>query len=449
MTISGYNTYKYANLYSSLTASSTTATTYPFSSSTSATSPFSSSVTSQSQLASATRALNNLDVAQKTQVSTAVKDVRNSFKQLAVEADKLNVSKAGNVFDKRGTLTSDATVLTAKGEDKATISSYSIEVNQLAKANETTSDALKAKATTSITAGSNTFSVTVGEKTTKISVDIEASDTNEIALKKMSKAVNDANAGVSANVVKDSKNGTAKIVLTAAQTGTENAFSLTAGSGNILDATNATKETVAAQNSKYVVNGQSFEDKTNNIKLDNGKVSVTLKKTTEANTPVKLSVTQDVSAVSSQVASFVKQYNSTVNTLSDNSGLINSSVLKDLTSYAGGNRAKLSDIGVTVNSDKTITLDTKKLEKALTTDFDNTKNLLGGAGGLASSVGGKANSVNTVSFGSLVDNMATAKTLDSAKAQVSQQIKEYLYNSSMDMINYSSKTSGTLFSTLI
>lgn len=431
MTITGYNSYIYSGLY-------TNNTTF-------------SSLTNQDLLVNTTQTINNIKTQQKSQLATALKDVRDSFNQLGIQANSISTSKNGNIFDKRGAVSADPTVLTAKAADKATMGSYAIEVKQLAKANETTGNALDANAVTSITAGSNTFGIDIGGVTKNVSVDITATDTNKTALTKMAKAINEANAGVAAKVVNETVDGVAKskIVLTSAQTGTENAFSLTSGSGNILATTNAGNETTVAQNANYVVNGQSFVAQSNNIKLDNGKLNVTLNKTTDPGTTVDLNVKQDLKAISSQVTDFVKQYNNTVNKLNEDDGLINKSVLRGLTSFANNNRYKLSDIGVTVNADKTLNIDQTKLEKALTSDFDKTKNLLGGVNGLASAVGEKARSIVSASMGSLVDNASMAKQQEAVTAQVKQQLNEYMYNSNMNMFNLKSFSSGSFLNTYI
>ena len=435
--ITGYNSYLYSSLYTN-NIYNTNNNIY-------------SSLTNQNLLANTTQAISNLHTQQKSKLATALKDVRDSFNQLGTQANSLLTSNSGNVFDKRKVISSDPNVLTAQATDKANIGSYAIEVKQLAKGNETTGNALEANAVTTITAGTNTFAIGTGGATKNVSVNINAADTNKTALTKMANAINGVNAGVTAKVVNETVDGIAKskLVLTAAQTGTENAFSLTSGSGNILDVTNAGNETTTAQNANYVVNGQSFISQSNNIKLDNEKLNVALNKTTDTGTTVNLDVNRDLNAISSQVSNFVKQYNSTVNTLNEDDGLINKSVLRDLTSSANNNSYKLDKIGITINEDKTLNVDQTKLEKALTSDFDKTKNLLTGVGGLVSTVAGKAKSVVSAPMSSLVDNASVTKQQDAVKTQVRQQINDYLYNSSMNMLNLNSFGSGSFLNTYI
>jgi len=94
----------------------------------------------------------------------------------------------------------------------------------------------------------------------------------------------------------------------------------------------------------------------------------------------------DSSAIVSAVQEFADQYNNTVDTLQDNSGLVNKRLLKNLTQAANDNKSRLGDIGITINKDKTLTVDTDKLKEAISSNLSGVKTTLGSTSGLASKV---------------------------------------------------------------
>lgn len=98
----------------------------------------------------------------------------------------------------------------------------------------------------------------------------------------------------------------------------------------------------------------------------------------------------DSSAIVSAVKDFADKYNNTVDTLQDNSDLVNKRLLKNLTQAASDNKSRLGDIGITINKDKTLTVDTDKLEEAISeaisSNLSGVKTTLGSTSGLASKV---------------------------------------------------------------
>ena len=133
----------------------------------------------------------------------------------------------------------------------------------------------------------------------------------------------------------------------------------------------------------------------------------------------------DSSAIVSAVQKFADQYNNTVDTLKDNTGLVNKHLLKNLTKAADDNKFRLDDIGITINKDKTLTVDTDKLKDAINSNLAGVKNALGSAGGLASKVAKVATNTLMQPMAAMVNANSDSAQL-TAKAQYQAQLNQYL-----------------------
>ncbi len=135
----------------------------------------------------------------------------------------------------------------------------------------------------------------------------------------------------------------------------------------------------------------------------------------------------DSSAIVSAVQEFADKYNKTVETLQDNKDVLNNKLLKNLTNSANDNKTRLADIGITVNGDKTLTIDKDKLKQAISTNVSTVKTALGSAGGLASKVSKVATNALTQPMAAMVNsnNSVNQRTLH---AQYQAQLSQYLNN---------------------
>ncbi|MBP2636882.1 MAG: Flagellar hook-associated protein 2 C-terminus [Firmicutes bacterium] len=135
----------------------------------------------------------------------------------------------------------------------------------------------------------------------------------------------------------------------------------------------------------------------------------------------------DSKAVVSAVQDFAEKYNDTVETLQDkdNSSILNKRLLKNLTEAASDNKVSLADIGITVNNDKTLTVDKDKLEQAVTTNLSAVKTALGSAGGLASKVAKVATNTLAQPMAAMVNN-GNSTERSALNTQYQAQLSEYL-----------------------
>jgi flagellar hook-associated protein 2 len=169
-------------------------------------------------------------------------------------------------FDARTATSSAQTVLTAAASSSAVPGVYSLTVNSLAQANEIASQGFD-----SLTASVTHGTLTVGSGSTSKTVTIDG--TND-TLQGLAAAINGAGAGVSATVINDGRSHPYRLLLTANNTGTANAITLTnnlAASGNgavqpVFNANTIGAAVAAAANTgtAAATSGGTFTGTTNN-----------------------------------------------------------------------------------------------------------------------------------------------------------------------------------------
>lgn len=271
---------------------------------------------------------------------------------------------------------------TATTTGKAVASDYSIEVKQLAKAHSISSS-MQTSATSALSATDTTLKIAQANGKT-LSIDIKGGETT---LNDVRDAINKANGGVNASVVK-AKDNEYYLMITAKDTGTKGEMTLT-DNGGVLG---ATTEKVAAKNSVIVANGMTIERQSNTIEDALEGINLTLVSETETNKPENLSITQDITGMKSAVKAWVDAYNAVLDTIgtqtkysevkqgedqdTTNGALLGDSTLRDIQSKLkaqltnvqenSGEFRIMADLGITQNP-KTgkLEISDSKLEKAL------------------------------------------------------------------------------------
>lgn len=320
---------------------------------------------------------------------TGTKNVLGSYTSLNKEAAALTSTKPGAFFDRRSADVSNPKVVNATVNDKTQIGSvYSLKVNQLATSQQNTGNWLDAKSTWLASGTPNTTKVdykvqlqtklsgSSNLKNTTVSFSANGGETNKQVLEKAASALN-AVGLMSAKVESKTVNGVEQVSLavSSGKTGTDSVFTLSDTQGGFAAQANIGAVTTNAQDAMYDVNGISYTSQSNQVKIDNGKVTLDLKGTTKSGETVSIKVTPNTTDIIGQVSKFVDEYNNTIQSLADNADFVNSRVL-DITKFSAQDRYRLADRGIAVNSDGTLKIDEKKLETALKTDFAATKGAL-------------------------------------------------------------------------
>ncbi|WP_336778760.1 flagellar filament capping protein FliD [Pantoea sp. USHLN256] len=289
---------------------------------------------------------------------------------------------------------------------------YTISVSQLAQA-QTLTSAVQTSNTTALgdsSASSRTLSITLKDGTSK---DI-ALTSDQTSLTGMRDAINSADAGVSATIIKVG-DGSYRLSLTSSETGSDNAVSKITVTGDdtlqgivgydASGSSNAMTESVTAQNAKLTVNNVEIENSSNTISDALEGITLNLNDTTSGNQT--LTITKDTSKAESAIKTWVDAYNTLLDQFSSltkytavdvgadaqdtsNGALLGDSTLRTiqtqlksmLTNAQSSSTYKtLAQIGITTDpTTGSLELDSDKLETALSSDADGVKEMIVGDG---------------------------------------------------------------------
>jgi len=326
-------------------------------------------------------------------------------------------------FQSVKTSVADTTILSASASSSAVPGGYSIEVTQLAQSHKVASAGFT---NTTDTVGSGTLTIQFGtwngttftanaDKATQ-SVTIASSQNSLTGIRD---AINAADVGVTASIVNDGATAGNKLVFTSDDTGAANSLKITVDDDDGNDTNNSglsqlaydpagsagsgknLTQTVAALNATLEMDGISISKESNVIDDVVEGVTLTLLKESDANTPTTLTVSRDTGAVQTSVEAFVKAYNDLRKTVTDltayDADTKQASVLQGdaaarsvltqvrrtlstaLTALSGA-YTDLSQVGVSFKSDGTLSLDSTKLQSALSSNFNDVAGLFAAYG---------------------------------------------------------------------
>lgn len=286
-----------------------------------------------------------------------------------------------NTFKALGITSTDINVVSGSATTEAAPGTYNIVVDELASAHTVRSNG--AYTATSATFNTGTLSIKVGNGA---AVDVEIT-TNNNSLAQVRNAINNAGAGVNATIINDGTNQ--RLVLTSKTMGLAGEITVTAtdsGSGGtnpLSDLDSGNLQLVQlAKDAAFTVNGLSITRPSNTISDVVQGLTLTLAK--EGNSTI--TVAKNPSAAVNAVTAFVTAYNAVVaqnSSLSaydaaneDASILTGDATLRSIQSKLGslvnarvsgvtGGLSSLSQVGVSLQRDGTLKLDTSKLTAAL------------------------------------------------------------------------------------
>lgn len=281
----------------------------------------------------------------------------------------------------------DETVATATAKSGVAATKYTLTNITLASAEQVrkTETALGIPSGT----GSGTLSIKVGSGD---SVDVSVN--KGASLTDIAKAINSSKAGVTASVIND---GTAKhLVITAKESGANNTISITGSTGwegfnfrpsSASADTNSWVSQQAATSASVDVNGLTITSQSNTISDAVSGLTINLLKASSAGTTIN--VTQDnTSSITSALNAFVTAYNTAASSMKSMGAynattkvagaLQGDAVLRSAQAqvsrlvtakYGTGDLQTLSDLGISLQKDGTLKLDSTKLNKAIENDF--------------------------------------------------------------------------------
>ncbi|HEU4961819.1 MAG TPA: flagellar filament capping protein FliD [Sphingomonas sp.] len=365
-----------------------------------------------------------------------------------LQSDITGFASALSNLIKGGTLqtaptSSNSGILTVTGQPGATLAGLSaqLEVDQLATA-QSAATGLIADPTAAI--GGGTLTLTFGTATvsggqmtgftagTAPSVNIAIDPANS-SLQDIAKAINAADAGVTATIVADS--GGARLMLKGA-TGAEQAFTLTATEDpsspglSALDVgvgVSGTTIGTAAQDALVTLDGVQFRRSSNSFSDLIPGVAVTLV-SAQPGTVVSIGSSRPTSALSQAVTDFVDTYNQMIaevnsdtdaksgNLKQDTAAKNLKSMLSHLTLTALVSSSDpnapttLAEIGVGTNRDGTLSVDPDQLFKALTQWPDQVEAMFADVAGTSVSLGANVVATGRGLLGALKSISASASS---------------------------------------
>ncbi|WP_337025276.1 flagellar filament capping protein FliD [Pantoea anthophila] len=359
------------------------------------------------------------------------------------------------------TATSSSTAFSATTSGSTVAGKYSISVTQLAQAQVLTS-AVQSSNTAALgdsSASSRSIAITLKDGTSK-SVTLSSDQTS---LTGMRDAINGADAGVTASIIKVS-DGSFRLSLSANKTGSENAVSTIAVTGDdtlqgivgydASDSSNAMTQSVPAQNAQLTVNNIAIENSSNQI--SDALEGITLNLTAQTTGAQTLTIAKDTSKASSAISSWVDAYNTLLdqfNTLtkytkvdtntdsqdSSNGALLGDSTLrtietqlKSMLTNAQSTSAykSLGQIGITTDPQTgSLVIDSTKVSAALDKDAAGVKEMIVGDG--------KTTGITTKIATSVTGWLSSTGIVQSATDGVSKTLKNLtaLYNTTSDRID--------------
>lgn len=359
------------------------------------------------------------------------------------------------------TTASSSSAFSATTAGGAIAGKYSISVSQLAQAQTLTTRNTQPDNKTAIATADSKITIQQGGDKKPVTIDISAANSSLTGIRD---AINKAEAGVTASVI-NVGNGEYRLSITAADTGADNAMTLTVSgdtalqsfmgyNGTSTDTSNGMLESVTAQNAKLKVNNVDIENSSNTISDALEGITLNLSDTTSGNQT--LTITKDTSKAETALKAWVDAYNTLQDSFASltkytavdagtdaqdtsNGALIGDSTLRTiqtqlkgmLSSSAGGTTIKtLSQIGITTDP-KTgkLELDSDKMKTALTNNAAGVKDLVVGDG--------KTTGITTTMGSNLTSWLSSKGIIQAAKDGVSKTLNNLTeqYNSTSDRID--------------
>jgi flagellar hook-associated protein 2 len=360
-------------------------------------------------------ALKSKQTSTNSAVST-LSDISSTLGTLQSAVDALTTASGVGSFS--GTSNSPAIAVSATGT--ALPGSYSMTVTQLARAQRTYSNTSASASTALGMSGTLGFQIGTGSPA---SIDIASTDT----LDQIASKINESGVRASASVFYDGTDY--RLQIRGLDTGKDNALAFTQTGFDL--GLNVTANTVQkAQNSIVKIDGFDVQRSTNQVV---GAIQgVTLALTAETTSPVDVTVASDTQGLAAKIQSVVTAYNSVLTkintaaghgaTKATNSELASDSTLRSITNRlsttlqtitGNGKYNTLGSVGLSLQKDGTLALDSTKLGAALTSDPGAVTTLFAGKGsatGIMSSLSKAIQLYNQTGTGLLVQHKTDLQT---------------------------------------
>jgi flagellar hook-associated protein 2 len=335
---------------------------------------------------------------------TALKAQDTVFSSLGIDLSTLTTSLQAltdftGVFSEKEGSSSDTNVLSlASASTTAVAGSHTIVVGQLA---QTSSDV-----STAISNANDTLSGSLTIQGTTFNVD---SADNDTTLASLSSAINSAGIGVTSSVITDSSGSLLSIV-----SGTSGAAGQLAISSSLSGASSGSITFQTGENGQdanLTVDGVSITSPSNTV--TNAIPGVTFQLLSSSVTPVQVQITNDTADIGTAMSSFVSAYNAVVTDINTQEGnnssgnpeplygsptmaLLQGGLSGSLFGVAAsGAISNITQLGLSVNNDGTLTLDSGTFDSALNSNFSDVTGFLQNTGSFGQTMATTLNNLGT------------------------------------------------------
>jgi len=410
-----------------------------------------------SELVSATQSPQESIISNQTQAVTAqISAVGTLQGALSTFQSSLSALDTPQAFGSESATSSNTAAFTATAGSDAVLGSYSVSVTQLAQAQQLVSTSFAGGS--SAATGTGTLQLSLGG--TSFSVTINSSNATVAGV---AGAINAAtgNPGIEASVVTGTDG--AHLVLTSSLTGASNTIqvsetdggtglsNLTYGTGNTANYTEPAGST--PQDAEFSIAGVAYTSASNTVTDALSGVTLSLTGTTTTSssgtttdTPATLTVATNTSSIVTNIQAFVSAYNAmqsslaslgAYNSTTDSAGPMMgnplllgienelNAALYSIVDTGSSTYNSLASIGITTNSDGSLSLNQATLATALSSDYSAVSQLFSGTSGIATSL----NSQITSDLGSGGPISTASQTLvqqENALTQQSDQLQQQM-----------------------
>lgn len=284
-----------------------------------------------------------------------------------------------SAFKKRIASSSDPDIVTAEyvGGDDNTITTdnvgFQLEVQQLATPQINTGHFLR-RAGHDFKPGSYGFDLNTNSTSYEFQFNVNSDDTNEEVLNKLRKLINNANIGLFAELLPDARGTSKALQIESRQTGLgdgeDQVFEIiphsNKGSQDAMKLLGIDTVSSPAENSSFLLNGIQHSSYSNTFTVNN-MFSVTLNGVSQPGQKTLVGFKPSTDAVADNIESLVSAYNGIINTANRyaNSQESSGNLLRDVSKIADSFASDLSEIGLSVEEDSSLSVDRDALTNSI------------------------------------------------------------------------------------
>lgn len=336
------------------------------------------------QILYADRAPERLWQAQQSSLTSQAGVLSSINTNLADLSTKLNALKDSfGVVSTKSVTSSQSGFVTGTAQSTALSGNHTIVVSKLASTSAYYSDGVDSSATFA----SGTLSLQVGSGTT---LPINIDSTNN-TVSSLAAYINGLDAGVNASVINDSTGS--RLVLASTTTGSAGDLTLSGQLSLASDGSSVKFGKITGQDASLTIDGVPVSSSSNTVVDVLPGVTLNLINASP-DSPVQLSIAPDTASITSAVNQFVTSYNTIIQAINaqftvsgDGSSappleantslrILQSDLLSNMTYSMTGNNGitSLASIGITMNNDGTLSLDSTELANVLQNHFADFQN---------------------------------------------------------------------------